>query len=197
MADPFIVKASSAPIVRDADNELSPDALATISSAGSKDKKELRASVMEAASREMVSTPTSCEERMVAGTTVNGQMLFERDGHRFYYPNGDTKSNFVSVQQPDGSFKWTTKDAMLAPGGNGFRGNQPYQVGSIETLNGRLAAMYKFPDGRTAYFDGRDWHQKAIGEDTFKTVTGSRLAFRGAGGNEVIYAAPNSAVLSR
>ena len=153
--------------------------------------------MIRAASPEAVATAALSDERMVAGTKVNGQQLFERDGHRFYYPDGDTKSNFVSVQQPDGSFKWTTKEAMLAPNGNNFRGNQPHQISSIETTNGKLAAMYAFPDGSKAYFDGKDWHQKKMGEDTFKTVAGSRISFRGAGGNEVMYAAPGSAVVSR
>jgi|GEM_PF-6652129 len=141
--------------------------------------------------------PNLGEERPVAGTKVNGQQLFERDGHRFYYPNGDTGSKFVSVQQPDGSFKWTTKDAMLTPNGNNFRGNQPHQIGSIETLNGKIAAMYQFPDGSRGYFDGRDWHVKQVGSDSFQTIKGARLSYRGSGGVEVVYATPKSALETR
>ena len=178
-------------------NPPSAEALTALSSPPSDGKQEVRVAVLGAASREAAVTSSQSDERPVVGTKVNGRQLFERDGHRFYYPDGDTKSNFVSVQQSDGSFKRTTKDAMLTPNGNGFRGNQPYQVGSVETLNGKLAAMYKFPDGSAAYFDGADWHQKKAGEASFKTIKGPRLSFRSRAGNEVIYAAPSSALAPR
>lgn len=178
-------------------NSPSNDVLTPLSSPRSDDTRGIRVAVMEAASGEKAATSSQSDDRPVVGTKVNGRQLFERDGHRFYYPDGDTKSNFVSVRQSDGSFKRTTKDAMLTPNGNGFRGNQPYQVGSVETLNGKLAAMYKFPDGSAAYFDGADWHQKKAGEDSFKTIKGARLSFRGRAGGEVIYAAPSSALAPR
>lgn len=174
-----------------------PASLAELSAPRSDDRGAIRTAVAGAAADVPTGEANVSDEQLVPGTKVNGHQLFVRDGHRFYYPNGDTKSNFVSVQQPDGSFKWTTKDAMLTPNGNNFRGNQPHQIGSVETLNGKLAAMYTFPDGSKAYFDGSDWHQQQRGTDTFKTIAGPRLSYRGGGGVEVIYAAPSSALAPR
>lgn len=107
-------------------------------------------------------------EEKDTGIKVNGQTLWEDSkGNRYYYINGDKSSPFISVQQPDGNFKWSTMDAMLnkpAPA-NGLR-----QIGMIETTNGKLAVMYETAGGGKAFSNGSSWFEAAKGQNSFAQV---------------------------
>jgi hypothetical protein len=97
------------------------------------------------------------------GIKVNGQTLWkDAKGNRYYYVNGDRNSPFISVEQENGSFKWSTKDAMLNPPEPGSYG----QIGMIEH-NGNLATMYQLPDGSRAFSDGESWLQANKGDTSF------------------------------
>jgi len=117
------------------------------------------------------------KEKPVKGTTVNGQQLYkqtvEGKEYQYYYSTGEKSSQFISQMQPDGSFKQTTMDAMLGRGGeNGMR-----PIGSIETSNGKLAAMYTMDGapGSKAFFDGESWHIQGQGADSFTVTKGSSI----------------------
>lgn len=116
------------------------------------------------------------EEKPVKGTTVNGQQLYTRtvDGkeYSYYYSTGDRNSQFISQMMEDGSFKQTTMDTMLGRSQNGMT-----PMGSIETANGKLAAMYEFQGspGSRAFFDGESWHIKDMGADSFTMSKGPDL----------------------
>jgi hypothetical protein len=97
------------------------------------------------------------------GIKVNGQTLWrDSNGNRYYYVNGDTKSPFISVEQKDGSFKWSTKEAMLNPPKPGSYG----EIGMIEH-NGNLSTMYQLPNGSRAFSDGESWLQANKGDTSF------------------------------
>ncbi len=107
-------------------------------------------------------------EEKDTGIKVNGQTLWE-DGNRnrYYYVNGDKNSPFISVEQKDGSFKWSTKNAMLnkaAPAG-GLK-----QIGMIETSNGKLAVMYETAGGGRAFSNGSSWFETGKGQNSFTQV---------------------------
>ena len=99
-------------------------------------------------------------EEAVKGTTVNGQQLYKQTingkEYQYYYSTGEEGSQFVSQMQRDGTFKQTTMDAMLGRGAE----NGMTPIGSIETANGKLAAMYTMDGapGSKAFFDGESWH---------------------------------------
>jgi hypothetical protein len=102
------------------------------------------------------------------GIKVNGQTLWEdAKGNRYYYINGDKNSPFISVQQPDGSFKWSTMDTMLnkAAPANGLK-----QIGMIETSNGKLAVMYETAGGGRAFSNGSNWFETGKGQNSFSQV---------------------------
>ncbi len=110
------------------------------------------------------------EEKQVPGVTVNGQPLYETkmpDGttQRYYYVNGDKTSPFISAEQKDGSFKWSTKNAMLGKTGTGPGGLT--ELGMIETSNGKLGVMYQTPDGGRAFSDGSKWFSSPSGQNSF------------------------------
>jgi hypothetical protein len=110
------------------------------------------------------------------GVKVNGQTLWEdADGNRYYYVNGDKSSPFISVEQADGSFKWSTKDAMLNPPKPGEYG----QIGMIES-NGKLSTMYQLPDGSRAFSNGESWFKTNPGENSFTQT--DKISFKDGSG---------------
>jgi hypothetical protein len=112
------------------------------------------------------------EETAVPGTTVNGQTLWQDGkGNKYYYINGDKNSPFISVEQPDGNFKWSTKNAMLDP----VKPGQYGEIGIIET-NGTLSKMYQLPDGSKAFVSGDSWLKSNPGQNSFTQV--DKLTFR-------------------
>jgi hypothetical protein len=109
------------------------------------------------------------------GIKVNGQTLWEdANGNRYYYVNGDKTSPFISVEQKDGSFKWSTKNAMLNPVGAGEYG----ELGMIES-NGKLSTMYQLPDGSRAFSNGESWFKANPGENSFTQT--DKISFKDRG----------------
>jgi hypothetical protein len=120
-------------------------------------------------------------EEKDTGIKVNGQTLWEDSkGNRYYYVNGDKTSPFISVEQADGSFKWSTKNAMLDP----VKPGQYGEIGMIET-NGKLSTMYQLPDGSQVFRDGEMWKISQPGKNSF-TAT-DKISFPNGSGTLTQY----------
>lgn len=124
------------------------------------------------------------EQEKDTGIKVNGQTLWQdANGNRYYYVNGDKKSPFISVEQKDGSFAWSTKKAMLNP----VQAGQYGELGMIETLDGKLSTIYQLPDGSRAFSNGESWFKMNPGKDSFTQT--ETISFKNGSGTLTQYPA--------